>query len=1044
MELPKFEHFVIDVSEFLTRLGIVFDPAIENRWNCESIHETDTLLFLGSVCERKVQKSPTGTNDSKNQEREADILIFAISFVKEIVVDSSFLNLYLKHIQDSCGGSSVIVLFYYENQKDSSTKYIALGTVKEQKSGLNKSALIAHIHISNPSRGHLLALEYIQKKIQKTSINSHNAFCECWHELFFERGILNYITKNISDEIQDWYMRSLERVCSDNDKKVNIQEIQMILHRLLICILTYFQIREEHRYKEFDFLQNIDLFRNIENFLTFVKQRIPSLYLILFDEKLQNKVFVSDVLFFGDIENSGLIEILQSYPFTTTENTIYQQEVSLNPEFLGHVYENILTIKRKQTGSFYTSQDLVHYMIEEALIGYFRVQLLKGKYDADIWIEEKIRPLIVDDEKIECNDTEKEMLLRWALSCKIIDPSCGCGAFVIGALQKIQSIIRRLDSDGLMVKRLSVKKYWLSDSTNIQDLILHNCLYGVDIQPLAVQITKIRSMLLRGKYFEHCNTDWAENFWIGNALYMCDSREDFFDIVIGNPPYVGHKGGQKEFFREFQKTQLGNKYNQERMDLFYYFFHLGIQITNQTGIICFLTTNYYPTVDSAVKLRKHIIEETIPFLFVDCNEYELFSSAPSQHNLMTFLCKTQICSTIKIMNLIKKKRDSYHSLRHILRNETSEVRVWNCKNDQYVEPSTGFFLLKEQNPYIDILRTLGMESLKELFHVSQGMVTGADKVKKKHAFTNRHYENAVGEGIFVVPTSFFVRLPKEEQVLLKRWFKNSDITRFSLSDKKLGSYVIQLTSDTELSNYPTIQKHIFKYKEIILGRNYDSGELKKAKKKGYWWALSSSRKEFDFSQPKILVPYRQKQNIIGYTREEYCASADVFFITQKKSNTSISLEVLLLLLNSKLFFLHLYAKGRRKGALLELYKTPLEAIPLPKLSSYEHLVFDRLSKSIILLEGQKSDSGILQKVGEFLILEHYFCKNKDNDMSILSIVHQALESIFEKMDIDQRIQELQKMSARWKLVNSLVSQSMKNFTSKHSQLCASIFSKIDS
>ena len=103
---------------------------------------------------------------------------------------------------------------------------------------VDQRTLIAHINLSNPSRGHLLALGYIQKKIQKTFINSHNAFCECWHELFFERGILNYITKNISDEIQDWYMRSLERVCSDNDKKVNIQEIQMILHRLLICILT--------------------------------------------------------------------------------------------------------------------------------------------------------------------------------------------------------------------------------------------------------------------------------------------------------------------------------------------------------------------------------------------------------------------------------------------------------------------------------------------------------------------------------------------------------------------------------------------------------------------------------------------------------------------------------------------------------------------------------------------------------------------------------------------------------------------------------------
>ena len=404
-------------------------------------------------------------------------------------------------------------------------------------------------------------------------------------------------------------------------------------------------------------------------------------------------------LFFDNLEYSRLIDILQSYPFSARENTIYQQEISLNPVFLGHVYENILTIKRKQTGSFYTSQDVVCYMTEEALVGYFRVHLLREKYDVDNWIEEKIRPLVVDGQKMECSDTEREMLLRWILSCKIIDPSCGCGAFVIGVLQKIQSIVKCLDSDGLIVNRLSANPDWSNDHTNVQDVILQNCLYGMDIQPLAVQITKIRSILLLEQYFDSSHPVLENNFWIGNALYTCDERKNFFDIVIGNPPYVGHKGGQKEFFRDFQNTKLGQKYSQERMDLFYYFFHWAIQTTNQTGIISFLTTNYYPTVDSAVKLRKHITEETIPFLFVDCNEYELFSSAQGQHNLITFLSKTQICSNIKIMNVINKKRKSSHSIRHILRNESSEVHVWDCKHDQYVEPRTGFFFEETESIY---------------------------------------------------------------------------------------------------------------------------------------------------------------------------------------------------------------------------------------------------------------------------------------------------------------------------------------------------------
>ena len=105
---------------------------------------------------------------TKNQ----DVPLFAISIAKEMVVDCSILNLYLKHIQDSCEGLSAIVLFYYENTKylgeDTNGKYIALGTVDVQNSGLTKSALIPHILLFDPSRGHILALEYIQKQIQKS------------------------------------------------------------------------------------------------------------------------------------------------------------------------------------------------------------------------------------------------------------------------------------------------------------------------------------------------------------------------------------------------------------------------------------------------------------------------------------------------------------------------------------------------------------------------------------------------------------------------------------------------------------------------------------------------------------------------------------------------------------------------------------------------------------------------------------------------------------------------------------------------------------
>ena len=324
MKFPSFEHFAIDACEFFSWLGIVFEPATEDRWNCESITEADKVILLGHVGERnRTQQSVTDRKNTKNQ----DVLLFAVSIAKEMAVDCSTLYLYLKHIQDSCGGLSAIVLFHYENTKylgeDANGKYIALGTVDVQNSGSTKSALIPHVSLFSPSRGHILALEYIQKQIQKIPVESYNAFRECWYELFFEKKIINHITKNILYDIQDWYQSSLQGILSDKDRIVHTQNVQMVVQHLLICILTCWYIKQGSRFTEYAFLQNRASFRSTKTFLECVKQRVPYLYSMLFDDEIQKDTLHSDPLFFDNLEYFRLIDILQSYPFSARENTIY-------------------------------------------------------------------------------------------------------------------------------------------------------------------------------------------------------------------------------------------------------------------------------------------------------------------------------------------------------------------------------------------------------------------------------------------------------------------------------------------------------------------------------------------------------------------------------------------------------------------------------------------------------------------------------------------------------------------------------------------------
>jgi len=118
-----------------------------------------------------------------------------------------------------------------------------------------------------------------------------------------------------------------------------------------------------------------------------------------FSNHSSNVLSVPNELFFGDFQDvdlnadfgtsrkkyqvRGLIEIFKSYKFTITENTTFEEDVALDPELLGQVFENLLavynpetqTTARKQTGSFYTPREIVNYMVDESLIAYFKNHL---------------------------------------------------------------------------------------------------------------------------------------------------------------------------------------------------------------------------------------------------------------------------------------------------------------------------------------------------------------------------------------------------------------------------------------------------------------------------------------------------------------------------------------------------------------------------------------------------------------------------------------------------------------------------------------------
>lgn len=264
-----------------------------------------------------------------------------------------------------------------------------------------------------------------------------------------------------------------------------------------------------------------------------------SVYIDGFSRNPKKQAKIPDYLFFQEEEQTvdlsnyglgrkkfrGLIEILKSYNFTTDEATPIDQEIALDPELLGKVFENLLasynpetaTTARKATGSYYTPREIVDYMVDESLKAYLKTVL------PDI-PEESIELLLsYSDEVPNLTEDHRLKIAKAIDNLKIIDPACGSGAFLMGALHKLVHILQKIDPDNRIWYEIQLEKASkeadeifkiekdkekreellreLNENfdTNINEpdyarklYLIENCIYGVDIQPIAIQISKLR------------------------------------------------------------------------------------------------------------------------------------------------------------------------------------------------------------------------------------------------------------------------------------------------------------------------------------------------------------------------------------------------------------------------------------------------------------------------------------------------------------------------------------------------------------------------
>lgn len=798
------------------------------------------------------------------------------------------------------------------------------------------------------------------------------------------------------------------------------------------------------------------------------------IYVDGFSDKADNDLLVPDFLFFDadeevdlskDYGNTkykksktrGLITILKSYKFTITENTPIDEEVALDPELLGKVFENLLasynpetkTTARKQTGSFYTPREIVDYMVDESLIAYLKNHISAETEKLDEQLHQlvsysSIKPFAEDE-------ATQKAVIKALDKCTILDPACGSGAYPMGILQKMVHILHKIDPNNtewknrqlqrvdnaiveleqlddttlreITIRELEAQKRDIEESFTNNELdygrklyLIENCIFGVDIQPIATQISKLRFFISlvvdqkvdaakdnfgvrplpnletkfvaantligiekpqkKGDFFgslfdknevqklekdlkkvrqrlfsaktpstkrtlreqdktlrEQMGDLLVEEY--GNATarqlanwdpydqnttspffdkeWMFDIREGF-DIVIGNPPYIKEYTDRSVF--DGLRTSA---YYQGKMDLWYFFTCVGIDLLKENGTISYIAPNNWTTNSGASKMRNKILEDSKIMKLVDFGSYMIFESADIQTMILFFEKNKKNNEYQFSFNKITANIASFNEVVHLLENQKNNNNEFLTPtlNAEEVRNKTFSFSSNENDAILNKIKNKETLKLTER-EVANGIHPHYDYVNKNtQQILGSNYK--IGQGIFVISDAEkeSLNLSTKEEVLLKPYFTTEQIQKWygsSINSEWIIYTDSSFKNSEKIKPFPSIKKHLDQFQQVITSDNRPYG-------------LHRARVEDFFIGEKIIT----LRKCVGepkftYTNFDCYVSATFYVIKTNRLNQ----KYLTAFLNSKIIAFWLKNKGKMQGNNYQLDKEPLLEIPIFK------------------------------------------------------------------------------------------------------------------
>ena len=807
--------------------------------------------------------------------------------------------------------------------------------------------------------------------------------------------------------------------------------------------------------------------------------KIPFLNGGLFEEdnkNYRNLIFPADLF-------ENLFLFFNQYNFTIYEDDPNDHTVAVDPEMLGHIFENLLE-DNKDKGAYYTPKEIVHYMCQESLIEYLCTTL---QIEDEAKEKEAVTALLKQKEMADILKPEIENINDALDKVKICDPAIGSGAFPMGLLKEIFTAKQTLytfengntegfDASGIKLNIIQNSiygvdiekgavdiarlRFWLSlvvdeeapkalpnldykivvgnslvsklgDDIIDIDWNLNETSHGLfgaelalqkaellkkiskeqkeffnpisDKKKLAADIRKLKIDLLINQLELMVKTEGIETLPNGNGkaitkqteryletlgwkqqieklkklkakpeepLQFFDWKLDFpevlnpnltnnkdgFDIVIGNPPYIGQKGNKK-LFEPFKKSTKWKNFYERKQDIYYYFIAQGIELISPFGTLSYINPPYFLTAEGGKNLRKFIAKNSNITKILNLSEsYNVFENV-SINSLILFLDKKPANESKRIEIFYPDLSDGKNNLQNLA--------LIQSKFSTKELSSAEWYLFKEDKTFeIKLSNTINLGAIST---ISPGIQTGCDKVSKSHIENYGLKTLEKGEGIFVISDFEYKSLnfTDKEKQFIKPFYKNSQINKWTHETKNFDWIIITNRIDN-INEYPNIKKHLLKYK-VILDNRYRNFALINADKEGKWWYLYGYRPNTNFDSDKIVLPYRSMTNTFAYSDMSFYSSIDVFYINV--TNNEYSTKYILVILCSKLIEYWLKNNCKKKGKMFELYQKPLSMIPIKKMKDKK--IVENISDEILRLKQEGKSTLALEKQSNSIIYKLY-------------------------------------------------------------------------